>query len=306
MKLTKRLSSREHIFPKFLLNSHCLWEQKITLLNGMTLPYRKVVIPCCRRCNNEYIGRLDQVVSTAMKNGYRKFKNINEVTLFQWLSRILYCMLYLELITPRDPRFKRRKILKQAFFRTLETVFIFLNSIRVETTFLQPYPWSIFIFKTQRSRDIRRNFDFKDNPLSLTIALRANDIGVVAALQDNGAVKKYGDQALGIKFARKVDLHPVQFGEITARIFCAASLINRVPKYINIASANGKMNIMALPLGGFSSKPIFDEWKNEDFARFLAWSSHLPYESLYSPERGVRTCLHDDQGTPQYIPVDGD
>ena len=233
------------------------------------------------------------VVAQQINAGYAKFKDIDEPILFQWLARILYSILYLELITPRDPRFKRRKILKKEFFRTLETVFIFLNSIRVETSFHQPYPWSLFIFKTQKSADARLNFDFKDNPLLLTIAFRANDIGVVAVLQDNAAVKILGEHELGIHNARKLDLHPVQSTEVAAKIFYAASLLNRVPKYMNAASPDGKMSVVALPLGGLSSKPIFNPWKNEDYARLMSWSCQVPYEQLYYPGQGVWTFLQD-------------
>jgi hypothetical protein len=303
-KLGKKNSSREHIFPKFLLHASNLWDQKLTLLNGMTVPYRRVVIPCCRSCNNEHIGRLDKKVAEYVKAGYKKFRKIKEPILFQWLSRILYCILYLELITPREPRFKRRKILKRDFFRRLETVFLFLNSIRVGTTFHQPYPWSIFIFKAQTSADRKLNFDFKDNPLALAIALRVNDIGIVGVLQDNGAVKMLEEKSLGIHSARKVHLHPVQFSEVAAKIFYAASLINRVPKYMNIASSDGTMNIVSLPLGGLSGKPIFEPWNMEHYARVMSWACQIPYEQLYFPGNGMITFLQDEKGVAKHIPID--
>jgi hypothetical protein len=188
VRLGKKNNSREHIFPKFVLHAFDLWNQQLTLVNGTTIPYRKVVIPCCRICNNEHIGKIDKRVSEYFKGGYSRFRRINETLLFQWISRILYCILYLELIKPRDPRFKRRKILKRDFFRRLETVYLFLNSVRVRTKFQTP-PWSICFFKMQACKDRHLNFDFKDNPLLLTISLRMNDIGIVAALQDNGALK---------------------------------------------------------------------------------------------------------------------
>jgi hypothetical protein len=304
VRLGKKNSSREHIFPKFLLHAFNLWEQRITLINGTTMPYRKIVIPCCRKCNNEYIGQLDKSVATALKAGFSAFKNIDQALVFQWLSRILYCILYLELITPRAPQFKRRKILKKEFFRMLHTVFLFLNSIRIKTRFHRPYPWSLFIFKTQKHPKKEFNFDFKDNPLLLTIAIRMNDIGIVGVLQDNGAVRSLGEQAIGIRDARKLELHPIQFSEVAAKIFYAASLINRVPKYITMSSVEKEMEVVALPLQGLSSKPIFDPWKNEDYARLLSWSSHLPYEQLYFPGKGVWTFLRDVGGKPKHISFD--
>ena len=165
---------------KFRLNRFKLWEQRLTLINGAEIPYRKVVVPCCKTCNNKYIGRIDRKIAAAVKGGFDEFVKLDEVLVFQWLSRILYSILYLEVITPRDPRFKRRKILKKTFFKSLETVYIFLNSVRIKAEFHKPYPWSIFIFKVQTHSDAQFNFDFKDNPIMLTIAVRMGDIGIVA------------------------------------------------------------------------------------------------------------------------------
>jgi hypothetical protein len=304
IKLIKKNISREHVFPKFALRLFNLWNQKLTLINGMAIPYRKIVIPCCRTCNNVHIGRLDKKLATYVRGGFKKFRKLDEQSIFQWLSRILYSILYLELITPRDPRYKRRKILRKKFFEILETVFLFLNSVRVKTTFHKPYPWSLFIFKTQKHAKPELNFDFKDNPLLMTVALRMNDIGVVGVLQDNGAVRMMRERAIGIDKARQLELHPVQFSEVTAKIFYLASLLNRVPKYMTVAPPSGQMEVVALPIGGLSAKPIFKPWKNEDFARALSWSCRLPYDELYFPGRGVWTFLHDEAGTPRHIPFE--
>lgn len=305
VKLGARNTTREHIFPKFVLREFKLWEQKLTLINGTEIFYRKVVIPCCRRCNNDHIGRLDNRIASFLKGGFGTFKKIDEPSLFQWLSRILYSILYLELITPRDPRFKRRKILKREFFKTLQTVHLFLNSVRIPTKFHRPYPWSVFLFKTQKHANPAFNFDFKDNPLLLTVAIRMNDVGVVAALQDNGAVRMLGQRVVGIRTTRKVVLHPIQFSEIAARTFYLASLLNRVPKYVSFFSSDRPMEVVSLPMQGFSAKPIFDPWVIENYARVLSWSCHLPYERLYHPGKGVMTFLHDEKGRPKRIPFDG-
>jgi hypothetical protein len=305
VRLGKKNTSREHIFPKFVLHEFNLWEQHITLINSTTMPYRKVVIPCCRECNNEHIGRLDKKIATALRAGFSTFKKLDQAIVFQWLSRILYCILYLELISPRDPRFKRRKIVKKEFFGMLHTVFLFLNSIRVKTKFHRPYPWSLFVFKTQIHPKKELNFDFKDNPFLLTVAIRMNDVGIVGVLQDNGAVGSLHDKSLGIDDARKLELHPIQFSEVAARIFYAASLINRVPKYMTISSPEKEMEVVALPLQGLSSKPVFNSWKIEDYARLLSWSCHLPAEQLYFPGQGILTFLRDEGGKPKHIKFDG-
>lgn len=304
VRLGTKNTTREHIFPKFVLHEFNLWEQQLTLINGTTIPYRKVVIPCCRLCNNDHIGKLDNRIATFLKGGFKTFKTLDEPTIFQWLSRILYSILYLELITPRNPRYSRRKILKRDFFHELHTAHLFLNSIRIPTHFHQPHPWSIFLFESQKHPNPMVNFDFKDNPLLLTAAIRLNDVSVVAALQDNGALRSLGEKALGIRKAHKFALHPTQFSEVVARVFYQASLLNRVPKYMTVSSPGGTMEVLSLPVQGLSSKPVFDPWSIEGYARALSWSCHLPVEKLYYPGKGVMTFLYDERGAPKHIPAD--
>ena len=74
--------------------------------------------------------------------------------------------------------------------------------------------------------------------------------------------------------------------------------------FITMSSVEKEMEVVALPLQGLSSKPIFDPWKNEDYARLLSWSCHLPYEQLYFPGKGVWTFLRDDSGKPKHISFD--
>lgn len=301
VRLNTTNTSREHIFPKFLLNRFKLWEQRLTLINGTEIPYRKVVVPCCKTCNNKYIGRIDRKIAAAVKGGFDEFAKLDEVLVFQWLSRILYSILYLETITPRDPRFKRRKILKKTFFRSLETAYLFLNSVRIKAEFHKPYPWSIFIFKAQTHSDVKLNFDFKDNPIMFTIAVRMGDIGIVAALQENGALQTLEEESLGITQARALELHPLQFCEVAARIFYAASLLDRVPKYMSISGPNDEMHIVSIPIGGLSSKPIFGDFDPEAYARLLSRSTGIPVEQLYFPGKGIWTFLHDETGTPRHM-----
>jgi hypothetical protein len=305
VSLNSKNSSREHIFPKFLLNKFKLWEQRLTLLNGKEIPYRKVVIPCCKICNNKHIGKIDRKIAQAMKGGFDAFAKLDEVIVFQWLSRILYSILYLELITPRDPRFKRRKILKRTFFESLKTLFTFLNSVRIKTEFHQPFPWSIFLFRTQVHQDSRFNFDFRDNPLTYTVALRAGEIGIVAVLHDNGALTAMQDDpALGVTHAQQLELHPQQFQEIMARMSYAASLLNRVPKYMAISDPVDALYVVSLPIGGLSSKPIFDDWNPEAYAKILSLIMDIPLDQLYFPGKGVWTILHDETGAPVHIPFE--
>jgi hypothetical protein len=56
-------------------------------------------------------------------------------------------------------------------------------------------------------------------------------------------------------------------------------------------------------LQGFSMKPIFDEWNQQEFARVLSGITGFPLESVFKPPTGVASWLHDGRGKIKLMPV---
>ena len=59
--------------------------------------------------------------------------------------------------------------------------------------------------------------------------------------------------------------------------------------------------ILQLPLGGYSLKPLFDEWEPLTYAKYLAFYTGYPEEMIVQPPEKVMTWLHDESGQPRYI-----
>jgi hypothetical protein len=93
------------------------------------------------------------------------------------------------------------------------------------------------------------------------------NIGIVISFQDNGSVREGLDWIY--RKLRKKTLSPLQFVEFFAAVIYSRRLLNRTPKYISIIDKKNKTQVLSLPLGGFSSKPIFDEWDNNYFSRIF-------------------------------------
>ncbi len=81
-------------------------------------------------------------------------------------------------------------------------------------------PWSIEIVKLKYSKDI---FNYKDEPTNLNFSLGMNGFGIVACLQDNGAVAQKEKNLLE-KIDEKI-LHPIQFEELAARFLYSNYLL---------------------------------------------------------------------------------
>ena len=73
------------------------------------------------------------------------------------------------------------------------------------------------------------------------------------------------------------------------------SLRNRTPKYI-MYEGKEYLEVNSLPLGGLSSKPIYDDWIDAEYAKFLSSHCSINYDKAYeSSSDKVWTFLHDEK-----------
>ncbi len=84
--------------------------------------------------------------------------------------------------------------------------------------------------------------------------------------------------------------------ELSAAFFHSASLLNRVPKFMLFEEPPLHVHVVQNPLQGFSLKPLFDDWNQEEFAKFLSSMVGLPLQEVFDPLRGVASWLHDNKG----------
>lgn len=302
VKLSKANRTEEHIFPKWLINRYDLWDDKFILLNRKEMQYRKIKIPCCKECNSNHLAKLEKIIGESSRKGYKAFVKIPKIKLFQWLQKIYYQILYMELRLLFDPSKKtNRTIVDKETMKRYRTCHLFLQSIRIKAKFHKPYPFSIFVFNVQQYKNKKLNFDFKDNLFYLNIAVRLGDIGIIGCLQDSNEQEMiYKDYFRKI---RKIALHPLQFNEIVALVFYTETLRNRVPKYITMFGKN-HMEITSMPLGGFSSRPIYDDWVRSEYAKWVSTYCGLDYGQAYQPPDRVWSILYNEKGQIRKLDID--
>ena len=297
-KLTKSNRTDEHVIPRWVQKRFKLWDQKLVLLNGTEIPYRLLTIPACVNCNRDSLAPIENQVRTAVEKSADAVRSLPRESLFFWLGKILYGILYREhlLQLNRSSRSKR-PIVSREMLRRFQLHHYFLQGSRVPIKFELFFPASIRVVHTQCPVDIDQQFDFRDAPGDLLITLRLGSVGIIAALQDGGVL-----QALRERFP-KFRFHPYQFTELAAQFFYKSSTRNRTPKFI-LTEQEDAIHVIQMGLGGLSSKPIFDPWVAEDYARVLAEFRHLPIESILVPPDRVRTILRDERGKLKYMDVD--
>ena len=295
----RRLGSRnradEHIIPKWVQERFALWDQKLSLLNDTTIPYRKLQIPCCRRCNNDHLQPIESKISSAVDQGPQAVGALDHLTLFLWLGKIFYGLLYKEFFLQRKRKSKRRRrIVPRSSLQEFSMHHLLLQAARVPFQFHPALPASIFVFRVQAPKNRQFQWNLRDSYTLMTMSVTLGNVGILAALQDGGAQRDLESDFL--QRYQQHPLHPLQFAELTAAFFYKTSLLNRVPKFIVGESEGQPVQVMQAPLAGLTSKPIFDGWKQKDYAVWLAEIVQVPLERVFVPPNRVMTWVHDDNG----------
>lgn len=300
--------SVEHVFPKWIQNRFNLWNQKLMLLNRTEIPYRQLTIPCCSTCNNQHLSKVEKQIQHAFEEGFEAICKIEEILIFQWVSKIFYGLFFKELSLPLERQDQRKvSITDPKFLERFKTLHGFLQSVRTPFKFEGFKPWSIFILETISYGD-KRDFDYHDSFISLTFSIRMGNVGIIVCMEDNGIQK----DMFGEYFARfnGIKLHPIQFDELVAKVVYKSILMNRTPKYMMILPEKvGEETLVISPsLQGFSGKPIFDEWDQETYAYFLAqywYNWGVKFEDIFVKPNLVLSLLHNEEDSVKTLNPDG-
>lgn len=298
MLLTDHTRTDEDVFPKWLLREFNLWDARMDLLNGTSIRYAQLKIPCCSTCNNEFLSQIENTVHAAYVAGFDAFIELDRDTLFLWLAKILYGVLVREMLLPLDRAnpdagpIVGPDILKQ--FRMHH----YLLQGAVARVTWEGNPASVMLYRTQVGAMREKNFDFADGPFGPFLSLRLGPIGIISVLQDWGALEAHAWAQL--EQAKKLVLAPLQFRELMAVGRFWAYKFNRVPNYL-ISQQDRRGHVMVLPLGGLSGKPLWDAFDHEEYAYMLAATLDVPVERVLVQGK-LRTFLADDEGNPITVP----
>jgi hypothetical protein len=304
--LTPENLTREHVFPKWLLNRHDLWDKSMTLMNKTLIKYGQLTIPCCLKCNGTYLSQMENEVKTAFAAGYEAVDAMDRRVLFSWLAKIFYGLLIKERHSLLDLRKQNGdKILSDDDLDRFAMHHLLMQTVRGDVNWHAPNdqnPWSIFVLKCQTSDDQPHlNFDYIDENRIPFLAIRSGDVAIVSSLQDWG----YLENSLELKHmvaAQQLELHPYQFKEI-AIISCYMSMVFFQNRKIVLAAGEDKADIIPLPLPPQLTMNI-DDPQFLHIAPSLAMHFQTPIEHITDGERVISTLAASD-GTPWKMDWDG-
>jgi hypothetical protein len=292
----------EHVIPRWIQARYELWDQKLTLVNRTTIPYRQLTIPCCASCNNDHLGKIEMEVQRACDDGAQAVGNLPPITLFLWLGKIFYGLLYRSHLLEWNRVAPEGPIVPAELLQEFSLHHQFLQAARLPFEFLPRVPASLFVYETLQPSNLKMGFDFWDDLPAMGISIRVGKVGMICCLQDGGAV----EYAFAPRYReyQQLRLHPQQFAQVTSLVFYDLHRFNRTPKFM-LVEGDERVHAYLSPLGGLTGGSLFDPVDVQDYARVLAHCSRLPLEVI-QPEPGqLMGWLRDDSGAlKQMLPDD--
>lgn len=296
IEFNKENESEEHVIPRWLQHKHDLWNQKLSLINKTTIPYRKLKIPCCKECNNVYLNNIEKEIERTSVS-FEEFIKTDRRTIFIWLVKLYYGLLFKNLSLVVDFREPSKGTLvtpeQLAKYKMLHE---FLQSTRTKTEFSNEV-FSLFIFKLHLDprNDRKYDFFFTDDLLRSQLAIQIGELGIICCIGEDGIIADAINDYVAPYQTHQIT--SVQFGELIAHIFYQRALLLVPPTYI-LMKGMGKSHIIS-NLSSFTGD-YFREKSYSEFSHFLAFQLkrfNLKPEQLYFPDvDAVISFLINDKG----------
>lgn len=252
------------VFPQWITDRYELNDKTIVMLAENAVKYQDLKLPCSQKVISEYINPLEKEIEEAFTTGYEAVKQLSEKTLFQWMGKLVYGVLYNDIVygikqqSAKGLQFSLSPLLT----KKISTLHGMLQSLVLPMEF-EKEPWSIEVVKLNYSKDI---FNYKDETKNLNFSLGMNGFGIIACLQDNGENSHF-HQGL-IQQIGETPLHPIQFEELWSRFLYSNYLLVNSADYLFSPSDNKIMVSPIMKKG--QSAPIFNKWDDKMFAQVLA------------------------------------
>jgi hypothetical protein len=252
------------IFPKWIIERYSLQDKVITMLAENAVKYQDLKIPCDPKIIENVINPLESRIEKAFTAGYEDVVKLPQLDLFQWISKLVYGMLYNDIVFGIQQNAKKGLpfSLSKLLTKKITNLQSMLQSLIVDMQFEDKKPWSIEVVSIESTKDI---FNYKDETKNLNFSLAMNDFGIIACLQDNGE-----NSILHKDLLQKIEgktLHPIQFEELWSKFLYSNYLLKTSSEY-EFIPINNSIQVKAISLE--NPMPLFNKWDDKMYAQVLA------------------------------------
>ncbi len=251
------------VFPQWLMDHFKFGDERVEMMDkAKSYHYSDLTLPCAPRVKDAF-DTLDLKIQEAYKIGFEGMVALDQILLFQFTGRMVYGLLYYEMIYERDRLLRKGEefVLSLALKQRFSHFHLMLQSLIEPISFVGKKPWTIAVFPLKYSADI---FSYRDDAINLMFSFGVNGFGFIACLQDNGVIGEKQQQLLD-KMEGHV-LHPVQFEELYARFHYSDYILNYKPQYKIENNNDG----IVIEIAKESKPPVFGLWHEDIFAQLLS------------------------------------
>lgn len=250
------------VFPQWLMDHFKFGDERVEMMDkAKSYHYSDLTLPCSQRVKTAF-DELDIKIQAAYKNGFEGMNALDQTLLFQWTGRMVYGLLYYEMVYERDRLLRKGEefVLSMNLKQRFGHFHLMLQSLIEPILFVGKKPWTIAVFPLKYSADI---FSYRDDAINLMFSFGVNGFGFIACLQDNGVIGEKQQELLD-KMKGYV-LHPVQFEELYARFHYSDYILNYKPQYKIESQVDG----IVIEVDTDVKPPVFGLWDQDIFAQLL-------------------------------------
>ena len=277
------------VFPEWLMDQFKFGDERIEMMDkSKSYHYQDLKLPCSSRVK-EAFETLDIKIQQAYKNGFDGMNTLDQELLFQWIGRMVYGLLYYEMVYERNRKLRNNEDFELSF--ALRERFghfhLMLQSVVEPISFIGKKPWTIAVFPLKYSSDI---FSYRDDAINLMFSFGVNGFGFIACLQDNGVIGEKQKEILD-KMENHV-LHPVQFEELYARFHYTDYIMQYKREYKIESQGNG----ITVAIDETAKAPVFGLWDEAIFAQLLAnyWQVYgIERDDILKPQKPLLSFLEN-------------
>jgi hypothetical protein len=248
------------------------------------------------------LSQIEDKVARAQKNGSEAVRALGHQTIFIWLAKIFFGILYKEALLPyQRSNPEAGPIIPKEAINSFDSLHRFMQTARTGLDFTSPdtnFHTSIMVFNIQKHPNIRGRFNYIDGIPEGFLGIYFDTIGLVLIL-DGGAQERLANETMPKIFQQP--LHPIQFVQLCSLYMTKARTFTRTPKYI-FASSPAGLQVAQMPLQGLSQKPLFGEFDYKEYAWLFSQFTSIPFSKCYDENQGVIDFIHD-YDAPRYIDV---
>lgn len=251
------------VFPQWLMDHFKFGDERIEMMDKTrSFNYADLRLPCSPKVKKAF-EELDIKIRAAYKKGFEGMALLDQELLFQWTGRMVYGLLYYEMLYERDRLLRMGEDF--GLSATLRERFghfhLMLQSLIEPISFIGKKPWSIIVFPLKYATDI---FSYRDDAINLLFSFGVNGFGFIACLQDNGVIGEKQKEILA-KMEGHI-LHPIQFEELYARFHYSDYILQYKPEYRIETQGNG----ITIEVETTGKQPQFGSWNEDIYAQLLS------------------------------------